>query len=100
MRLRCPKIGDDSSFLLLLPVVPQNLVYALTANTGTIVRIGGTSADYSYYVPGSTNASGGDGHTIISDAILDSVFSFAAQTHATILWDFNGRCGAGVAVGS
>ena len=62
---------------------------ALNSNEGPIVRIGGTAADYSYYVPGATATGDGTGNTYISDATLDTIFAFAAQTHSTIMWNFN-----------
>ena len=41
-------------------------------------------------MPDATSSSDGQGHTIISNDILDSIFAFAGQTHSTVLWNFNG----------
>jgi hypothetical protein len=41
-------------------------------------------------VPDAKSASDGKGTTFYSNQLLDNIFSFAAQTHANILWDFNG----------
>lgn len=71
-----------------------NFMYSLTMNTGSLLRVGGTAADYSIYVPESTDPTGGNSSgsvTVISDAILDSLFSFAAQSHANVLFDLNAR---------
>jgi hypothetical protein len=70
-----------------------NLVYALNplnSAGGVVVRVGGTAADYSLYVPDSTNPDGGNGVTVISEAILEQMWSFGGQAHAQILFDFNG----------
>jgi hypothetical protein len=63
-------------------------------NTNGEIRIGGGAADYAVYVPDSSDPTGGNatgGVTVLSDATLDEIFSFAAQTHATVLFDLNAR---------
>ena len=71
-----------------------NLVYALTANTGTTVRVGGTAADYSYFIPDAPSPQGPPAATgsvtYLSSALLESLWVFGATTHANILFDFNG----------
>lgn len=76
-----------------LRLAPPYQVYSLSAlnsNEGPIIRIGGTAADSSFYVPDAPSPSDGQGRTLISDATLDAVFALAAQTHSTVLWNFNG----------
>lgn len=71
-----------------------NYMYSLSMNTGSLLRVGGTAADYSIYSPDSTDPTGGDptgSVTVISNAMLDSLFSFSAQTHANVLFDLNAR---------
>jgi hypothetical protein len=71
-----------------------NYMYALTMNTNGEIRIGGGAADFAIYLPNSTDPTGGNSSgrvTVISDATLDAIFSFAAQTHATVLFDLNAR---------
>ena len=63
-------------------------------NTNGEIRIGGGAADYAVFVPDSSDPTGGNatgGVTVLSDATLDEIFSFAAQTHATVLFDLNAR---------
>lgn len=70
-----------------------NLVYALNplnSNGGVVIRVGGTAVDYSYYVPDAPSTNGGNGHTVYNNQLLEDMWSFAGQAHATILFDFNG----------
>jgi hypothetical protein len=71
-----------------------NYMYSLAMNTGSLLRVGGTAADYSIYIPNSTDPTNGNATgtvTVISDSTLDSLFSFAAQSHANVLFDLNAR---------
>lgn len=72
-----------------------NLVYALN-NGDVIIRIGGTAADYAFYIPDSPTSKGtnpvrnGQSETIYNNQLFDDLFYFTSQTHASILFDFNG----------
>ena len=62
-----------------------------------VVRIGGTAADYSWYLPSSTARGHGTANTIISDATWDSIIAFTKKSGVQLMWDFNGlmRTGSG-----
>jgi hypothetical protein len=70
----------------------NNLVLGLTTGAGApaFIRIGGTAADYSYYIPDAPSTDGGNAHTIINTAVLDQIVAFSKKTGSSILWDFNG----------
>ena len=64
-----------------------NLVKGLAP---TIVRVGGTAADYAKYLPSSPARSEGTSVTIISDATWDTIVAFSKGAGVQLLWDFNG----------
>ena len=80
----------------------RTLVQQLTlggAGAGSIIRIGGTAVDSSYYFPdapynvGSPNQCGGNcpnGSSDIGNAMLTAVFDFIGATGMSLLWDVNG----------
>jgi heparanase len=72
--------------------VLANLLYPLN-NGGVVLRVGGTAADYSLWAPSAVQGDGGNGVTLIGTKTLDDLFYLSAQSHATILFDFNGREG-------
>jgi hypothetical protein len=55
----------------------------------TIVRIGGTAADYAFYLPDATVPGDGNAHTYYSNAIIDNVLSFFDQVGGDVqlMWD-------------
>jgi heparanase len=59
----------------------------------SIIRIGGTAVDYSFYLPDSTNPQGGPApsgsYTFISNQIWDGILDFIQATDMTLLWDFD-----------
>jgi heparanase 1 len=88
----------------------RTLVKQLTlggSGKGSIIRIGGTAVDSSFYFPaapyniGAPNACGGscpNGSSDIGNAMLSAVFDFIVATDMSLLWDVNGasfRNGAG-----
>ena len=63
---------------------------ALIAQLGpTILRIGGTAADYAYYVPDATTPTDGATHTIINNRVLDDIVALATKANVQVLFDFN-----------
>lgn len=67
----------------------KKLQHMVTQLGPTVVRIGGTAADYSWYLPDDPRRGDGDAHTIINDATWDSILQFIANTNTVLLWDFN-----------
>lgn len=80
----------------------RKLVSQLTlggSGAGSIIRIGGTAVDSSYYFAdapynvGSPNQCGGNcpnGSSDIGNAMLTAVFDFIGATGMSLLWDVNG----------
>lgn len=79
----------------------RTLVKQLTfgGNGGSIIRIGGTAVDSSFYFPdapyniGAPNQCGGDcpsGSSDIGNDMITAVFDFIIATNMTLLWDVNG----------
>ena len=80
----------------------RTLVRQLTlggAGAGSIIRIGGTAVDSSFYFPqapyniGAPNQCGGNcpnGSSDIGDDMLTAVFDFIGATGMSLLWDVNG----------
>ena len=56
----------------------------------TIIRIGGTAADYAYVVPDATKPGDGNGHTLYSNSVIDGVLAFfGAMGGVQLMWDHN-----------
>ena len=55
-----------------------------------VLRVGGTAADYSWYLPDDPRTGDGDAHTVISNRVFDAVVSFAQRANVQLMWDFNG----------
>jgi heparanase len=80
----------------------RTLVNQLTfggSGKGSIIRIGGTAVDSSFYFPdapyniGEPNQCGGNcpnGSSDIGNAMLNAVFDFIIATDMNLLWDVNG----------
>jgi hypothetical protein len=72
----------------------------LTAQLGpSIIRIGGTAVDSSYYFPETPYLVGqvndcpacGSGASAIGNEMLDTIWAFARATGMDLLWDVNGE---------
>ena len=65
----------------------------------SIIRIGGTAVDFSYYFPEAPYLVGqindcpacGSGASAIGNELLDTVWAFAQATDMDLLWDVNGE---------
>ena len=80
----------------------RTLVRQLTlggSGAGSIIRIGGTAVDSSFYFPkapyhiGAPNQCGGNcpnGSSDIGNAMLTAVYDFIGATGMSLLWDVNG----------
>ena len=72
----------------------------LVTNLGpSIIRIGGTAVDFSYYFPSAPYLIGqindcpacGSGASAIGNDMIDAIWSFMAATNMSVLWDVNGE---------
>ena len=68
----------------------QKLVNLVKGLAPTIVRVGGTAADYAKYEPNSPAHSEGTADTIVNDATWDQIIAFTKATGIHLMWDFNG----------
>jgi hypothetical protein len=65
-------------------------LHNLIAQLGpTILRIGGTAADYSWYLPNDPRSGDGNAHTIINNTVWDNVVDLVTKTNTRLMWDFN-----------
>lgn len=79
--------------------VLRTLVKQLTLGAGSIIRIGGTAVDSSFYFPDAPYIVGGinqgptapNGSSSIGNAMLTAVFDFIIATNMSLLWDVNGE---------
>ena len=79
-------------------LVLRTLVKQLTLGAGSIIRIGGTAVDSSFYEPEAPYIIGGinqgptapNGSSSIGNAMLTAVFDFIIATNMSLLWDVNG----------
>ena len=79
--------------------VLRTLVKQLTLGAGSIIRIGGTAVDSSFYEPEAPYIIGGinqgptapNGSSSIGNAMLTAVFDFIIATNMSLLWDVNGE---------
>lgn len=54
-----------------------------------VLRIGGTAADYSWYLPSDTRSGDGNAHTIINNTVWDNVIQLVQGSDVKLMWDFD-----------
>lgn len=64
----------------------QNLLKPLAP---AFLRIGGTAADYTYYVPNAIKPADSHKNVLLSNSMWDSILALSNATGLRILWDFN-----------
>ena len=55
-----------------------------------VLRVGGTAADYCFFLPNTTTPSDGHGNVLLSAAAFDSVVALAQDVNMQLLWNLNG----------
>ena len=55
-----------------------------------VLRVGGTAADYTFYLPDAPRGGDGLGNVTLSNAMWDSIVGLSIAANHTLLWNLNG----------